>query len=53
MEAAGEGATMEDYVCRYAGDKLPVAKTDKIGHGKDSKAIQIGSFLRLEAEKGK
>ena len=34
-------------VQNFAGDRVPVAKTDEIGHGSDSKAVCIGNALKI------
>ena len=34
-------------VKEFAGDHVPIAHTEEIGHGKDSKAIRIGERIRL------
>lgn len=34
-------------VKQYAGEELPIAVTDEIGHGVDSKGIRIGEEMRL------
>lgn len=47
MEAEHAVPSMEKLVCGYAGEGIPVAKTDRIGHGKDSKAVRIGENIRL------
>lgn len=53
----GTFTTMEKNQCtpdivtlvkEYAGDKIPIAVTKEIGHGKDSKAIVIGEYISLE-----
>lgn len=36
-----------ELVKRYAGTQLPIAVTNEIGHGEDSKAIVIGAELKL------
>lgn len=38
-----------ELVKQYAGERLPVAITDEIGHGVDSKGIRIGKILTLSA----
>lgn len=37
-----------ELVKRYAGTRLPIVKTDEIGHGADSKGIVIGEEICLE-----
>ncbi len=36
-----------ELVKRYAGEKLPIAVTQEVGHGADSRAIIIGREIRL------
>ena len=43
MEAEECVPSIIDLVKMYAGEKLPIAKTQEIGHGADSKAILIGN----------
>lgn len=38
-----------ELVKQYAGEGLPIAITDEIGHGLDSKGIRIGKMLTLSA----
>lgn len=38
---------VEDFILRYVGTDIPVARTGDIGHGTDAKAIEIGGMLRL------
>lgn len=38
---------MTELVRHYAGETLPIVKTDEIGHGVDSKAILIGREITL------
>lgn len=38
---------MSELVRTYAGEKIPIAKTEEIGHGTNSKAIIIGGMLEL------
>lgn len=47
MEQEGCVPAMTELVCRYAGTDLPIAKTDEIGHGADSKGIVIGKEICL------
>ncbi len=42
MEREGSKPDIVELVRRYAGEKIPLAKTAQIGHGKDAKAIIIG-----------
>ncbi len=57
----GTFTTMEkeesaDAVCKlvrhFAGGEMPVAKTQEIGHGEDSKAAVIGGYLKLLTKSG-
>ena len=48
MEREQESPTIEELVKRFAGDVIPIAKTDRIGHGGDSKAIWIGREIFFE-----
>jgi len=47
MKSAGCVPDITELVKRYAGNKVPVAVTEEIGHGADSKGIVIGKDLRL------
>lgn len=47
MEQEEQGTSMTELVQRYAGPDLCIARTDRIGHRKDSKAIGIGRRLCL------
>jgi muramoyltetrapeptide carboxypeptidase LdcA involved in peptidoglycan recycling len=47
MEAEHYSPTIEELVIRYVGPSIPIAKTFEIGHGIDSKAIEIGKELYL------
>ena len=38
---------VKDILCDYVGDDLPVAMTREVGHGADSKALEIGKFMTL------
>lgn len=48
MEEEALVPSIEELVMEIVGDKeMPIAKTDEIGHGQDSKAIVIGRKLKL------
>lgn len=47
MEAEGYQPTIEELVKRYVGSNMPIAKTYEIGHGIDSKAVEIGKEIYL------
>ncbi len=47
MEETECRPTITELVKRYAGEKLPIAKTAEIGHGTDAKGIIIGQELTL------
>lgn len=47
MDLKGCKPDIIELVKSYAGTDLPIAVTNEIGHGADSKAIVIGSDLRL------
>ncbi len=47
MEENGCKPDIAELVRRYAGDKIPIVKTDYIGHGSNSKAIAIGTAISL------
>lgn len=47
LEANGCKPDIIELVKRYAGNKIPIAKTAEIGHGTDAKGIIIGKELRL------
>lgn len=49
MENEGCIPEIVDLVKQYAGDGLPIVKTDDIGHGVDSKGIILGKELCLES----
>ena len=38
---------VKDILCDYVEDDLPVAMTREVGHGADSKALEIGKFMTL------
>lgn len=48
MENNEESPTIIDLVMKCIPDDLPVAKTQEIGHGADSKAIMIGEEIILK-----
>lgn len=48
MEEEGARPSIEELVMEYAGSKLPIAKTQEIGHRADSKALMVGEKIRLE-----
>lgn len=45
LEHKGQYGQMEQLVQRFAGKRVPIAKTNDIGHGKDAKAIVIGEKI--------
>ena len=47
MEREQSKLSMEELVMRYAGEHLPIAKTQQIGHNYDSKGIVIGEYYDL------
>ena len=47
MEVEHYSPAIEELVMRYAGPSIPIAKTFEIGHGIDSKAVEIGKELYL------
>ena len=47
MEAEGYSPSIEELVKKYVGSEVPIAKTFEIGHGIDSKAVEIGKELYL------
>jgi muramoyltetrapeptide carboxypeptidase LdcA involved in peptidoglycan recycling len=51
MEEEKTIPTIIELVKEYAGEKLPIAKTQEIGHGIDSKAIVIGKEYSLYTDK--
>lgn len=51
MEKNEESPTIIDLVMKYTPDDLPIAKTQEIGHGADSRAIMIGEEIHLCGEK--
>ena len=48
MQEKNAVPSIETLVRKFAGNDLPVAVTDQIGHGTDAKGIWIGRELRLE-----
>lgn len=47
MERSNEGPSIQDLVLSLVPENLPVAVTEKIGHGTDSKAARIGGYYRF------
>ncbi len=47
MEAENCSPSIGTLVKQFAGEKIPIAQTREIGHGQDSKAIMIGTYLTL------
>lgn len=47
MEKEEGAAAVCELVRHFAGPGLPVAKTQEIGHGEDSKAVVIGEWMEL------
>lgn len=48
MEENNLRPTVEDILKNVLNDKqLPIAKTREVGHGTDSKCIEIGKFISL------
>lgn len=45
MEEEGCGPDIIALVKEFAGDKLPIVKSDQIGHGADARAIRIGAKI--------
>ena len=39
---------VEEFILRFVGTEIPVARTGDIGHCTDAKAIEIGEMLRLK-----
>lgn len=48
MEQQGDWPTMEELVLERIPKNLPLAKTDLLGHGANSRAAHIGAFYRVE-----
>ena len=51
MEESKSRPTIEELVLEYAGEKIPVAQTDQIGHKADSHGIIIGEKIKLCSDK--
>lgn len=51
MEEEDATPSMTELVKRYAGRELPIAKTEKIGHGTNAKGIVIGQEIELKKKK--
>ncbi len=51
MEQLSCKPSMEELVLSAVPDDIPVAKTGKVGHGTDSRAVRIGGFYRFSEEK--
>ena len=49
MEEKGCRPGIEKLAAEYAGPAIPIARTAKIGHRKDSHAVLVGSRLALES----
>ncbi len=49
LEQGGNGPSIEDLVCAATQASVPVAKTDRIGHGPDSRAVRIGGYYQFSA----
>lgn len=47
MEQEQNSPSIEELVMQYAGTRLPIVKTQEIGHGTDSKGIVIGEYYDL------
>lgn len=47
MEKEERAGEVCELALHFAGSEIPVAKTRKIGHGEDSKAVVIGRYLEL------
>lgn len=47
LEQSGQRDTVVQLVQQFVGTKIPIAKTNEIGHAADAKAIIIGSGLKL------
>lgn len=50
MKEKNSSPDIIELVKQYAGEKMPIAVTDEIGHGVDSKGIRIGEKLRISSE---
>lgn len=51
MEQMTGNPPMEELILRFIPEELPLAKTDWIGHGADSRAISIGSKCCFDLKK--
>lgn len=49
MEKNGYSPSVEELVKKYVSEKMPIAKTNEIGHGKDAKAVRIGAKIMLNS----
>ena len=49
LEEGKEMPSITELVKEYAGSRMPIVKTDEIGHGTDSKGIIIGQNMTLKA----
>ena len=47
MEQRGDSPTFAEILMRRLPEEKPVAKTQQIGHGADSRAVRIGGYLNL------
>ncbi|MDO5785102.1 MAG: LD-carboxypeptidase [Eubacteriales bacterium] len=47
LETAGQGDDVIRLVQQFTGTKIPIAKTDDIGHAVNARAIAIGSELQI------
>lgn len=47
FERDKKNKTVYDLLKPYINDKVPVAKTNEVGHSSDSKALRIGAFNRF------
>ena len=50
MEAEGCRPDMGTLVKSFAGPELPIAVTEEIGHGRNSRGIRIGQWMRISSE---
>ena len=50
MERDKCNPTVYEILRRIIGDELPIARTNQIGHGTDSKAIVIGKKYVLQSK---
>ena len=51
LEKSGETPRMEELILRFVGKTMPVAKTQQIGHGSDSRCLCIGGQIHLDRDK--